>query len=650
MNKKKFAVYGNCQADPIGALLLNNAQFNSQFEIVRFPKPVYMLKDTDWSAIHAIVSSVDLFIYQQVGDAFGAKLSSDNLMANTKSSAICISYPSLFFNAYFPQVNYLRYLPKQVNQFSEYHDMVILESFLLHKNIAEAAERAKTICLDPHYYSAAEVLQFVNNSVGELKRRESNLDIQVSGFLQEFWQEEQLFFSMNHPSRRVLLEVCDQILTLLKITNKSIPGTFEHLGETILPVYQSISSHIDKTASLENVKIKGKIFSLSEYVESLLKSYQGTDTAKLMNNYESVTGEKVEQSIAPNPYQSLQKKAFWRSAIAEKNMFDIDQLWDPKFRIEQTDKVATYGSCFAQHIGRALKLRGFNWFVTEQPPAELNAASQKYFNYGVFSARTGNIYTTSLLKQWLSWGLNEGDKPVEKWEAKSRYYDPFRPVIEPLGFTNEDELKKSRKTTISRFIQSVKEANFFVFTLGLTESWHNSSTGEEYPMCPGTAAGEFRPAVHKFTNQSFQQVYSNLVESIKLMRTLNPGLKVILTVSPVPLTATKSNEHVLVATMYSKSVLRAVAGALCAEYDYVDYFPSYEIINSPVYRGTFFEPNQRSVNHHGVQHVMNTFFNCMVAKFGDFERSNSAGFVEIKSSDDILCEEELLATFDKAGK
>lgn len=274
MNKKKFAVYGNCQADPIAALLLNNEQFKSQFEMVKFPKPVYMLKDEDWPAIHEIVSSIDLFIYQQVGNAFGATLSSDNLVANTKAAAICISYPSLFFNAYFPHTNYLRYLPPQVNKFSEYHDMVILESFLLHDNVSEAAERANSICLDPNYYSRKDVLQFVSNSVEELKRREDNLDTQVSQFLQEFWQDEQLFFSMNHPSRRVLLEVCKQILTLLNISGKFIPGTYEHLGETILPVYRSISSHLDKKPPIENIKMKGKVVTLKEYIANLISSYK----------------------------------------------------------------------------------------------------------------------------------------------------------------------------------------------------------------------------------------------------------------------------------------------------------------------------------------------------------------------------------------
>ena len=39
-----------------------------------------------------------------------------------------------------------------------------------------------------------------------------------------------------------------------------------------------------------------------------------------------------------------------------------------------------------------------------------------------------------------------------------------------------------------------------------------------------------------------------------------PKLRILLTVSPVPLTATAGDDHVLLATTYSKSVLRAGRG------------------------------------------------------------------------------------------
>ena len=111
----------------------------------------------------------------------------------------------------------------------------------------------------------------------------------------------------------------------------------------------------------------------------------------------------------------------------------------------------------------------------------------------------------------------------------------------------------------------------------------------------------------------------------------------------MPLVATKSGNHVLVATMESKSILRAVAGQLTTNRTYVDYFPSYELINSPVFRGVFFEPNQRTVNRHGVDFVMNVFFGCLSR---NVDKAQVAGARTIGDSQlDAACDEELLDAF-----
>lgn len=344
------------------------------------------------------------------------------------------------------------------------------------------------------------------------------------------------------------------------------------------------------------------------------------------------------------PYDSLPEQAFWKLAVANKSMFDIDNLWNPKFDITPTHNVTTFGSCFAQHIGNALKSRGFKWLITEKPPYGISEKNAKNYNYNIFSSRTGNIYTTSLLKQWVEWALSIKNPSDEVWIKNDRYYDPFRPRIEPNGFESEDELRESQAQTMRSFKECIQKSDYFVFTLGLTESWKNKKTGFEYPMCPGTVAGEFNPTEHQFENQQFSQVIKNLREAIRLMREENKNLKFILTVSPVPLTATNSGNNVLVATMESKSILRAVAGQLSSNINHVDYFPSYEIINSPVFKGAFFEPNQRSVNPYGVNFVMDSFFNSLQKKFNTKHINTNKAQPKNK---DVICEEELLEAFGK---
>lgn len=341
-----------------------------------------------------------------------------------------------------------------------------------------------------------------------------------------------------------------------------------------------------------------------------------------------------------NPYRSLSQKFFWKSAVANRNLFTISDLWSSKFPINAQSKIVTFGSCFAQHISAALRQHDFLWLNTEPAPEGVSAEVAKKFNYDIFSSRTGNIYTTSLLLQWTEWALNIKKVPEEQWVSGDRCYDPFRPNIELNGFGSSEEMMTSRGVTVAAFKQVILQADYFVFTLGLTESWFNQSQGYEYPMCPGTVAGEYDPQEHQFKNQQFEFIHKNLLSAMLLMRQANKNLKFILTVSPVPLTATQSNNHVLVATMESKSILRAVAGQLAANHDFVDYFPSYEIINSPTYKGVFFEPNQRQVSPYGIDYVMGIFFK------GLSQQLNSAVKIQDDPTDEI-CEEVLLEAFAK---
>lgn len=209
----------------------------------------------------------------------------------------------------------------------------------------------------------------------------------------------------------------------------------------------------------------------------------------------------------------------------------------------------------------------------------------------------------------------------------------------------------SRAATIKAFHGAITNAQIFVFTLGLTESWMDAKGGFEYPMCPGTLAGEFDPENHIFVNQDYDVVRKKLIETIKLIRSArDKGPRFLLTVSPVPLTASNSGNHVLVATMESKSILRAVAASVARKLKGISYFPSYEIIASPPFRGAFFEPNMRSVNLAGVEVVMKTYFagmdhsNSGRPKPKAAQRS-AAPKAAPKSDDDLKCEEELLAAF-----
>ncbi|GGH51572.1 GSCFA family protein [Frigidibacter albus] len=360
------------------------------------------------------------------------------------------------------------------------------------------------------------------------------------------------------------------------------------------------------------------------------------------------------------PYDDLPQSSFWRPAVAERDPLQIEGLWTPKFRIARRDRIVTAGSCFAQHIGRALAARGYHWLDAEPAPSRLAEALRGQFHYGTFSFRTGNIYTTNMLAQWLDWAFGDTPPPEDLWDKDGRVFDPFRPAVEPGGFVTREEALASRAATLSAIRRAVTQADVFVFTLGLTESWQHSRSGVEYAICPGTVAGKFRPRYHRFVNQGYDAVLSRMRDALALLRTHNPRLRVLLTVSPVPLTATASGTHVLNATSYSKSVLRAVAGTLAQEDPGVDYFPSYEIITGTPFRGMFYAGNLRSVLPEGVGFVMDSFFADQARVFGApataeptptpetrAERQSREETEQGDAEAALHCEEELLGAFAK---
>ncbi len=182
-----------------------------------------------------------------------------------------------------------------------------------------------------------------------------------------------------------------------------------------------------------------------------------------------------------------------------------------------------------------------------------------------------------------------------------------RAMVDRMVFSSEREFRLDREQHFTAVRQAVEQCDVFVFTLGLTEAWVNREDGAVYPLCPGTAAGTFDPARHRFVNFRMTQVLGDMREALDFIRDRNPRVRFILTVSPVALVATAEDRHVLVSTTYSKSVLRTVCGELDAQYEDVAYFPSYEIISGSFSRGAYYAPDSREVTEAGVQHVMRLF-------------------------------------------
>jgi len=269
-----------------------------------------------------------------------------------------------------------------------------------------------------------------------------------------------------------------------------------------------------------------------------------------------------------------------------------------------------------------------------------------------YSARYGNIYTARQLIELAEEAWDIRASLEFSWEKDGRFYDPLRPNVEPNGFSSHEEVMFHRQHHLKRLRQLLEGCDVFVFTLGLTEAWVCQRSWRTLPTAPGTIAGDYQPSLYKFKNFMHSEIKSDLIRFMELIWSVQKTkrCRFLFTVSPVPLTATATDNHVMVATTYSKSTLRSVAGELYDEYAEVDYFPSYEIIVSPWTRGLFYEPNLRSVAAAGVDAAMRIFFlehNLSSQMETQSMLATTSNGVGEDAYDDVVCEDALLEGFSK---
>lgn len=377
----------------------------------------------------------------------------------------------------------------------------------------------------------------------------------------------------------------------------------------------------------------------------------------LMSQIESILAGKAADKapLRPNPYSRMAPSAFWREAVVKPDAGQLAPVTQFPFRVTAQDRVATAGSCFAQHIARHLSGNGFNYYVPEIAHPIMPPDLAQRFNYGVFSARYGNIYTSRQLLQLFQRAEGEFEPQDRFWQSSdgSGFVDPYRPAIQPLPFTTVRALEEDRNRHLAAVRTMMRGLDVFVFTLGLTECWINKRDGAAYPLCPGTSGGTFDPDIHEFVNLRVEDVRADLIAALEILRRVNPTARIILTVSPVPLKATASDDHVLSATTYSKSVLRAAAGEVSKMLSDVAYFPSYEIITGSYARGKYFSSNLRDVEPEGVAHVMQVFSEHMteataqeVSAPSDEATAKAAPAEDVERTAsevaNLICEEEML--------
>lgn len=202
-------------------------------------------------------------------------------------------------------------------------------------------------------------------------------------------------------------------------------------------------------------------------------------------------------------------------------------------------RVATFGSCFAGNVARALR------------SANIDARNT---TFGEF------VNSTTANRHYIDWVVDAVENDVAKAISEYHAGDP--------NFSGDREEHRER----------LAACDIVVMTVGVAPGFFNRVTGEV--VIPRPSSFNMRALLNQceFRTTSVGENVENLRHIISQLRRVNQDAYIVITVSPVPLTATFEYESAVVADCVSKSTLRVAVDELMREkLPRLIYWPSFEL-------------------------------------------------------------------------
>lgn len=221
----KLAIIGNCQAVPLSTLLAAQCP---EVQISAVIPLVGLTVEREEEAL-ASLEDADLIVTQLVFDSFpvpGVRTSEVEQRFAGKVTKIV----NLYFTGYNPDYRHLR-LPSgflMSGPLAGYHNRSILHAY----RQGWDAETAGLLLSDPDV-NAEWYAGDATKSLAELGRREALADVRILDEILLKFQHEQLFYTFNHPSFRMLDLYAKRILAHLKLPGSDLmdfEAAWEPLG------------------------------------------------------------------------------------------------------------------------------------------------------------------------------------------------------------------------------------------------------------------------------------------------------------------------------------------------------------------------------------------------------------------------------------
>lgn len=249
------------------------------------------------------------------------------------------------------------------------------------------------------------------------------------------------------------------------------------------------------------------------------------------------------------------------------------------FNLSHQDSILSIGSCFAENIGE--KLHASKFQILQNP-------------FGI-------LYNPMSVGQSLKRILLD-EKFTE--EDIFQHNDLWHSRLHHTRFSQPDKSSFLTKinTDLSTANSFLKKTNCLLITLGTAFVWEEKATNEIVANC------HKRP--QKLFNRrrlSIETIKTNLIAVLKRLKSHNPDLQIIMTVSPV-----RHTNDGFIENQRSKAALILAIAEMCQAENFIHYFPAYELVQDDLrdyrfYKLDMLHPNETAVEYVW-QHFKTAFF------------------------------------------
>lgn len=243
----------------------------------------------------------------------------------------------------------------------------------------------------------------------------------------------------------------------------------------------------------------------------------------------------------------------------------------PSFKVKRGDMIFASGSCFAQNIELNLLrsgmrlLYGPEFFADEESFADIPESGHR-------TALT--MYNTPNIMRFATALQDNTSTDTLIYEQGAGKFVDYTLGALPAGTL--ETVRARRAAMRDKLRRDLSNCACVIFTLGLSEVWYDRLADDYLNYTPDLRLLKAQADRFELHVLDYATTVGFLERGIAALRAI--GVRnIVITVSPVPLISTFTQQDVIVANEYSKSVLRTAAEHICHTME-CDYFPSYELV------------------------------------------------------------------------